>query len=145
MLAKQLYYFPSVVLIDRVAKSLVWVSGGVPLSFAFFCFHLCLQILTLRIVQSQHYTMALIDPMYDVGRVIERLADANSDLRQEVEELKSRPGPETVATAEQCASDLEEEVNRLKAELKESRACVRTLDDKLLTLSPDVEAARTAS
>ncbi|THU54597.1 hypothetical protein C4D60_Mb10t26790 [Musa balbisiana] len=72
VLAKELYCSSSVVLMDRAARSLVW---------------------------GQHYTMALIDRVYDVGRVIERLLDANSNLCQEVEELKNRPDPEAIAAA----------------------------------------------
>ncbi|THU72456.1 hypothetical protein C4D60_Mb04t12320 [Musa balbisiana] len=79
--------------------------------------------------------MALIDHLYDASRVIKRLADTNSDLYREVEELKT-----SLHT-----SDLEEEVNHLKAELKECRARVWTLDDELLTLSRDVKATRTTS
>ncbi|THU54598.1 hypothetical protein C4D60_Mb10t26800 [Musa balbisiana] len=96
-------------------------------------------------MQGQHYTMALIDRVYDAGRVIERLLDVNSDLCQEVEELKSRPGPEAVIAAKRRASDLEKEVNRMKAKLKENRARVQTLDDELLTLSQDVKSTRSAS
>ncbi|THU50715.1 hypothetical protein C4D60_Mb06t23240 [Musa balbisiana] len=83
--------------------------------------------------------------VYDAGRVIERLGEANSSLCHEVEELKSGAGLEVVAVAEQCALDLEEEVNHLRAELNESRARVRMLDDELLTLSRDVESTRSTS
>lgn len=93
-------------------------------------------------MQSQHCTMALIDRVYDTERVIERLLDANSGLRLEVLELKSRSDPKAVVVAEQHASDMGEEVDHLKAELKESRASVQTLDDELQTLSQDVESAR---
>lgn len=79
--------------------------------------------------------MALINRVYDAGRVIERLLGANSDLRLEVLELKSRSSPKAVAIAKQRASNLGEEVDRLKAELKESRASVQMLDDELQTLS----------
>lgn len=50
-------------------------------------------------MQGQHYTMALIDCVFDADRVIERLLDANSDLHREVKELKSRPGLEVIAVA----------------------------------------------
>lgn len=52
------------------------------------------------VVQSQHYIMALIDCVYDTDRVIEHLADTNSNLHREVEELKSGPGPEAVVMVE---------------------------------------------
>lgn len=88
--------------------------------------------------------MALIDRVYDASRVIERLGEANSNLHHEVEKLKSRSNPEVVVAAEQRASDLEE-VYHLRAELKESRAHVQTLDEELLTLSWDIESAKSAS
>ena len=76
--------------------------------------------------------MALIDWVHDAGRVVEHLSDANSALRLEILELKSGVGQEAVAAAEQCASVIDEEVNRLKAKLEESQARARTLDDELL-------------
>ena len=62
-------YCSSEMLADRAAKSLVWVSGGAPSFFdsSFFAW-----VLTSIFVQSQHYTMALIDRVLDARRVIER-------------------------------------------------------------------------
>lgn len=89
--------------------------------------------------------MVLINHVYDARRVIEHLSGANSNLRQEVEELKSGARLESVVVAEQHASDLVEEVERLKTELKDSRARVRILVNELLTLSRDIESAKSAS
>ena len=72
------------------------------------------------LVQNQHYTMALIDCVYDAGWVIECLGEMNSNLHREVEELKNRPDPIVVVAAEQWDIDLETEVERLKSELGES-------------------------
>lgn len=56
------------------------------------------RMLTSILTQGQHYTMALIDCVYDIGRVIERMGEMNSGLRWEIEELKGKPGPMAVAT-----------------------------------------------
>lgn len=63
---------------------------------------------------------ALIDRVYDVGKIIDRLGEMNSAHRWEVEELKDGPGPTIVTAAEQHAMNLEAEVERLKAELGDS-------------------------
>ncbi|THU58332.1 hypothetical protein C4D60_Mb03t13100 [Musa balbisiana] len=117
-LAKDLYCSLSEVLADRAAKSLVWV---------------------------QCYTMALIDQVLDAGRVIERQSDTNAALRLENLELRVEGVPEAIAMAEEHASALDEEVSCLKTESEESRSHIRTLDDELLTLSHDVETARSSA
>lgn len=99
----------------------------------------------LILTQGQHNTMALINQVYDIGRVIERLREANSSLRQEVKEVKSGPNPEAVAMAEQRTSDFEDDVNCLRTKLKETRAHIRMLNNELLTLSRDVEATMSTS
>ena len=97
VLAKELYCSSSNVLMDRVAKSFVWVSSG---ALPTFNSSFCMWILMSIFVQGQHYTMVLIDCIYDVGRVIEHLSDVNSALHLEVLELKSGSGPEAIATVE---------------------------------------------
>lgn len=57
-------------------------------------------MLTSILMQSQHYTMALIDRVYDVGRVIERLGEMNLGFHREIEELKGGPGLVAMAVAE---------------------------------------------
>lgn len=44
--------------------------------------------------------MALIGHINDAGRVIERMGEMNSGIRQEIEELKGGPGPTAVAATE---------------------------------------------
>lgn len=131
------------VLIDRAAKSLVWVSSVLLLPL--FVWE---RALTSILMQSQHYTMALIDRVYDASRVIECLGKMNSGLHREIKELKGELGPAVVATAEQPATDQEAKVEWLKTELgdsqhqlKESWGQVRALDDELLTLSRNVKDA----
>lgn len=44
--------------------------------------------------------MDLIDRVYDVGRIIDRLGEMNSGHRREVEELKGGLGPATMVAVE---------------------------------------------
>ncbi|THU72573.1 hypothetical protein C4D60_Mb04t13580 [Musa balbisiana] len=89
--------------------------------------------------------MALIDRVLDSGRVIERQASINTSIQWENQELRARVGLEVVAAVEQCVSALEEEVTHLKAELEESQLHIRMLDNELLTLSHNVETARSSA
>ncbi|THU57376.1 hypothetical protein C4D60_Mb03t02860 [Musa balbisiana] len=79
---------------------------------------------TKSLVRGQHYGMTLIDRVLDVER------------------LRARGEPEVIAAAEERALSLGEEVGCLKANLEESRSHIRSLDDELLTLSHDVETAK---
>ncbi|THU58926.1 hypothetical protein C4D60_Mb03t19630 [Musa balbisiana] len=117
-MAKELYYSSSELLMDRAAKLFIW---------------------------GKHYSMALIDRVWDARRVIEHLSDSNFTLRMEILELKAGMGPKVVVAAEQCALALDEEMNHLKAELEESWARARMFDDELQPLSRDVEFARSSA
>ena len=86
-------------------------------------------------MQSQHYGMALIDRVLDVGWVIRHQLEMDAALRLENLELRARGGPEAIAVVEERAMTLGEEVARLKTELEESRSHICSLDDELLTLS----------
>ena len=54
--------------------------------------------------------MAMIDRVYDTGKIIDRLGEMNSVHRWEVEELKDGPSPMIVTAIEQHATNLEAKV-----------------------------------
>ncbi|RZS03243.1 hypothetical protein BHM03_00033397 [Ensete ventricosum] len=163
-LARELYTLPSEVLMARATKELVLVSlptcEFVFLSFFFF-------FLTEPSVQSQHLQMALIDRVHDAGRLITFMDHRVKQQQEELDVLKSKGGPEAVAEAEERASRLKEELEKVKAEkaeellrheaserelrghlgdaqhlLKEARARARRMDDELLQSVKDLEHAR---
>ncbi|RRT80807.1 hypothetical protein B296_00006100 [Ensete ventricosum] len=68
---------------------------------------------------NHHYTMALIDWVHDMSRVISCLGDKITDLLSEIQELKEGPGLAVVAAVERCVADLQAKVEWLKAELVE--------------------------
>ncbi|THU50982.1 hypothetical protein C4D60_Mb06t26170 [Musa balbisiana] len=90
-MARELYTSSSEVLLGKSAKSLLW---------------------------GQTYAMALMDCVRDAGRVISNLSDRNTELRRQIEEIRTRAAPEAVAVAEQRTSDLEVEATHLRSELK---------------------------
>ncbi|KAJ8506621.1 hypothetical protein OPV22_007507 [Ensete ventricosum] len=139
-LARELYTLPSEVLMARATKELVL---------------------------SQHLQMALVDRVHDAGRLITFMDHRVKQQQEELDVLKSRGGPEAVAEAEERASRLQEELERIKAEkaeellrheaaekelrghlgdahhlLKEARARARRMDDELLQSVKDLEQAR---
>ncbi|CAL9186775.1 unnamed protein product [Musa hybrid cultivar] len=105
---------PSDVLLGKSAKSLLW---------------------------GQHYTMALADRVRDGGRALGILCDRNAELRREIEEVRAGAAPEAVATAEQRSSELEAEVNRLKAEAVKYDQRFAELEAKVLRFKSEAEAA----
>ncbi|KAJ8510847.1 hypothetical protein OPV22_001281 [Ensete ventricosum] len=139
-LARELYTLPSEVLMARATKELVL---------------------------SQHLQMALVDRVHDVGRLITFMDHRVKQQQEELDVLKSKGGPEAVAEAEERASRLQEELEKIKAEkaeellrheasekelrghlgdahhlLKEARARARRMDDDLLQSVKDLEQAR---
>ncbi|RRT77401.1 hypothetical protein B296_00020890, partial [Ensete ventricosum] len=93
-LCDQLYEAPSEELMDRVAKSVVW---------------------------GLHFVGALIDRLYDAGRVVHLLTKKISVLRAKNKELRSGVGPKAVVAIEKRAIELSAKVERLKAALGESK------------------------
>ena len=75
--------------------------------------------------------MALMDRVRDAGQVIWNLSECNSELCHQLEEVRAGSGPEAVAAAEKRATDSEEEVARLKAELEQSGSSVKELEEFL--------------
>ncbi|RWV78540.1 hypothetical protein GW17_00060468 [Ensete ventricosum] len=63
--------------------------------------------------------MALFDRVHDAGRLSMFMDYRISNLQQELDALKSRGGPEAVAKAEERASELEQELGKIKRELDE--------------------------
>ncbi|KAJ8467479.1 hypothetical protein OPV22_030031 [Ensete ventricosum] len=120
-----------------------------------------------EMVLGQHFQMALVDRVHDAGRLITFMDHRVKQLQEELDVLKSRGGPEAVAEAEERASRLREELERLKGEraeellrreasekelrghlgdaqqlLKEARARARRMDDELLQAVKDLEQAQ---
>ncbi|RWW37455.1 hypothetical protein BHE74_00057418 [Ensete ventricosum] len=120
-------------------------------------------------VQSQHFQIALVDRVHDAGRLITFMDYQVKQLQEELDALKSRGGPEAVAEAEERASGLREELEKIKREkaeellkreasekelqevrghlgdtqqlLKEARTRARRMDDELLQAVKDLESA----
>ncbi|RWW23879.1 hypothetical protein GW17_00011859, partial [Ensete ventricosum] len=142
-LARELYTLPSEVLMARATKEMVL---------------------------GQHFQMALVDRVHDTGRLITFMDYRVKQLQEELDALKSRGGPEAVAEAEERASRLREELEKIKGEkveellrreasekelqairghlgdtqqlLKEARTRARRMDDELLQAVKDLEHAR---
>ncbi|RWW50871.1 hypothetical protein BHE74_00042837 [Ensete ventricosum] len=142
-LARELYTLPSEVLMARAAKEMVL---------------------------SQHFQMALFDRVHDAGRLITFMDYRVKQLQEELDALKSRGGPEAVVEAEERASELREELEKIKREkaeellrrkalekelqevrghlgdaqhlLREARIRARRMDDELLQAVKDLESAR---
>ncbi|THU66780.1 hypothetical protein C4D60_Mb05t17820 [Musa balbisiana] len=72
-------------------------------------------------------------------------SDTYAALRLENLELRARVGSEAIAAAKEHASTLGEEVGHLKTKLEESWTRIRSLDDELLTLSHNVEVAKSSA
>ncbi|RWW54387.1 hypothetical protein BHE74_00039041 [Ensete ventricosum] len=80
-----------------------------------------------------------------------------SVLRAKVQDLKASVGPEAVAASKKRATDLQTEVERMKAKLREAEQCCKELqkeaeddhekmwfmEDELLKLTWDIKALRT--
>ncbi|RRT32154.1 hypothetical protein B296_00054433 [Ensete ventricosum] len=90
--ARELYMLPSEVLMARAAKEMVL---------------------------SQHFQMTLFDRVHDAGRLITFMDYRVKQLQEELDALKSRGGPEAVAEAEDRASELRKELEKIKREKAE--------------------------
>ncbi|RWV76920.1 hypothetical protein GW17_00062329 [Ensete ventricosum] len=64
--------------------------------------------------------VALFDRVHDAGRLITFMDYRISHLQQELDVLKSGGGPEEVAKAEERASELEQELEKIKRERDEA-------------------------
>ncbi|RWW54434.1 hypothetical protein BHE74_00038995 [Ensete ventricosum] len=117
-MARELYMLPSEVLLARAAKEMVLVSSR----------HLSRRCelssysgsYDYRFVQSQHFHMVLFDQVHDADRLITFMDYRISNLQQELDALKSGGGPEPIAKAEECASELEQELEKTKHEQDEA-------------------------
>ncbi|RWW89299.1 hypothetical protein BHE74_00001763 [Ensete ventricosum] len=69
--------------------------------------------------ESQHYYMALVDRVHDVGWVISDMDSKVDGLRKEIQELKASSGSEAITAAEQWASEAQSLVEHYKTELEE--------------------------
>ncbi|RWV87926.1 hypothetical protein GW17_00050031 [Ensete ventricosum] len=63
--------------------------------------------------EGQHFQMALVDRVHDAGRLITFMDYRVKQLQEELDALKSRGGPEAVAEAEERASRLREELEKI--------------------------------
>ena len=72
-----------------------------------------------------------MDRVRDAGQAIWDLSERNSELCRQLEEVRAGSGPEAVAAAEKRATDSEEEVARLRAELEQSGDSVKELQEFL--------------
>ncbi|RRT54359.1 hypothetical protein B296_00040216 [Ensete ventricosum] len=68
---------------------------------------------------NQHYYMALMDQVHDVGRVITSLDNKSEILWEEIQKVKDGGNPNVVASVEQWAAEAQALVDNLKAELEE--------------------------
>ncbi|THU50055.1 hypothetical protein C4D60_Mb06t16040 [Musa balbisiana] len=92
-MARDLYVMPTETLLSKSAKSLLW---------------------------GHHYAVALMDHVRDAGHVITALGARNTELRRQMDEVRTGAGPEAVAAVEQRDLGLEAEVERLRTELQAS-------------------------
>ncbi|RRT31192.1 hypothetical protein B296_00054395 [Ensete ventricosum] len=88
-LAREIYTLPSEVLMARATKEMVL---------------------------SQYFQMELFDRVHDAGRLITFMDYRVKQLQEELDTLKSRGGPEAVVEAEERASELQEELKKIKRE-----------------------------
>ncbi|RRT37259.1 hypothetical protein B296_00035746 [Ensete ventricosum] len=73
-----------------------------------------------EMVLNQHVQMALFDRIHDAGRLITFMDYRITNLQQEIDALKSGGGPEAIAAAEEHASELEKELEKIKRERDEA-------------------------
>ncbi|RZS25356.1 hypothetical protein BHM03_00058542 [Ensete ventricosum] len=128
-----------------------------------------LEVLMARAAKEM-VLVALFDRVHDAGRLITFMDYWVKQLQEEINALKSKGGPEAVAEAEECASELREELEKTKRErgeellrreasekelqevqshlgdtqqlLREARIRARKMDDELLQAVKDLESAR---
>ncbi|RRT31405.1 hypothetical protein B296_00055579, partial [Ensete ventricosum] len=91
-LARELYTLPSEVLMARATKEMVL---------------------------GQHFQMALVDRVHDASRLNTFMDYQVKQLQEELDALRSKGGPEAVAEAEERASRLMEELEKIKGEKAE--------------------------
>uniref|UniRef100_A0A804IBZ2 Uncharacterized protein n=1 Tax=Musa acuminata subsp. malaccensis TaxID=214687 RepID=A0A804IBZ2_MUSAM len=96
----------------------------------------------MSLLWGTHYAAALMDRVRDAGRIIDLLSDRNADLRKQVEEVRAGATPEVVVAAEQCASDLDAEVTRLRSELRASEEKNKELQMHLKALVAKARSTR---
>ncbi|RZS04201.1 hypothetical protein BHM03_00034512 [Ensete ventricosum] len=82
-------------------------------------------------VQNQHFQMVLFDRVHDAGRLITFMDYHISNLQQGIDTLKSGGGPEAVAAAEERASELEKELEKIKREWDEALQRLKASDKEL--------------
>ncbi|RZR72450.1 hypothetical protein BHM03_00013595 [Ensete ventricosum] len=117
-LARELYTLPFEVLLARAAKEMVLVSSR-PLS-RYRKFSFCRALINYCSVHNQHFQIALFDRVHDAGRLITFMDYQISQLKQELDTLKSGGGQEAVAKAEERASELAHELEKTKRERDEA-------------------------
>ncbi|RWW00974.1 hypothetical protein GW17_00036021 [Ensete ventricosum] len=144
-LAKKLYEVSSEGLMDQAAKSVIWyIAFG-----------------TSRL--GLYFIDTLIDHVHDAGQIVRLLTEWNSVLRAENRELKSGVGSEVVVATERQATELNADVEQLKAalcdseqrckdhqlatdsardELKDLRESRGRLEDEVLLLTRDAKVLR---
>ncbi|RRT75214.1 hypothetical protein B296_00011426 [Ensete ventricosum] len=76
--------------------------------------------------------MALFDRVYDAGRLITFMDYQISNLQQELDALKSGGGPEAVAKAKERASELEQELGKIKQERDEVLQRLKASEKELI-------------
>ncbi|RZR85127.1 hypothetical protein BHM03_00012058, partial [Ensete ventricosum] len=64
----------------------------------------------------QHFQMTLFDRVHDVGRLTTFMDYWVKQLQEELDALKLRGGPEAIVEAEERASELQEELEKIKRE-----------------------------
>ncbi|RRT40190.1 hypothetical protein B296_00029665, partial [Ensete ventricosum] len=84
--------------------------------------------------ESQHFQMALVDRVYDVGRLIIFMDYRVKQLQEELDTLKSKGGPEAVTEAEERASVLREELEKIKGEKAEEPLRSEASEKELLAV-----------
>ncbi|RWV88156.1 hypothetical protein GW17_00049782 [Ensete ventricosum] len=122
-------------------------------------------------MHNHHYQMDLFDHIHDAGQLVTIMDHRATNFQQEIEELKSGGSLEAMVVAEQQATDLKKENEKLLAhvakasqrlealdkelndaydelsitqrQLKEQRARDRKADDELLKAMRELEAQRT--
>ncbi|XP_064953622.1 uncharacterized protein LOC135606519 [Musa acuminata AAA Group] len=85
--------------------------------------------------------MVLADRVRDAGRTLGILCDRNAELRKQLDEVRAGAALEVVAAAEQCSSELEAEVTRLKSEATVADQRTSALEAEVLRLKSEVKAA----
>ncbi|RZS14399.1 hypothetical protein BHM03_00046071 [Ensete ventricosum] len=86
--------------------------------------------------------MVLFDRVHDAGQLITFMDYRITSLQQEINALKSGGGPEAVATAEEHASELEKELEKMRREQDEALQRLETSDKELNEARGDLSEAQ---